>query len=287
MSLISLPRSASAPTCSERRVDLGRRQVGDQQRDAARREQRAQRADVRAVERLAQLGEAGVDVADDLQQHQLQLRQQAARDDDVERAGQGARRRARRRRRRCHPARRASAARRDHGSSRSNIPDASTGACATSWARARGGTRAIARATASGSMSHQVNLGEARRQRVQVDVVGVAGAEQAEPPAPDAGARSAISCVRRARCSANVASWPVALSFDAICSATAVASGPSYLTMMITPPSRSTTHRGGGRRLAPEMPSPDEVDPGCGRSSGSGSGRARTRARRGSTGRSR
>ena len=204
-SAISLPTSVPASSVRERRVDQVRRQVGDQQRDAARREQRAQRAHVRAVERRAQLGETRV----------RRRRGPAATPAAAASAGctrprrrtgrAGRPRRAPPRPRRCRPARPASGGTRDHGSSRSNIPDASTGACATSW-------RAQRRRHARDRPRHrvrvdvaQVNLREARpparpgRRRLRCPRRAGTGARL-----PRRGARSAISRVRRARCSANV-----------------------------------------------------------------------------------
>ena len=120
-------------------------------------------------------------------------------DDDVERAGQGARdardgggddavQRAQ-----------ARAARATTAPAGRTSPTRPRGACATSCVaprrrHARDRPRDRVRIDVA-----QVNLREARRQRVQVDVVGVAGAEQAQAPASRARARARRSRASGAR----------------------------------------------------------------------------------------
>ncbi len=108
-------------------------------------------------------------------------------------------------------------------------------ACGIIWGRRAGGRRATARATASGSTSTRWISPKRAASASRSTSLALPAPSRHSRPRPDTGARAAISCVRRARCSVNVASCPVALSFEENCRATAAASGVGFTAAFSLP----------------------------------------------------
>ena len=180
---------------NQRWIDRAGRQVGDHQRGAAGPEQRAERPHVRAVDRRPEIVEARVGVTQDLQEHELELGEQAARHHDVERAGQRA----------------ADACGRvgDDGVQRGRLRRRGDPALETVEQPRRVERRVRVERGAEGRRHardcppdgvrvqiDEVDLREARRERLEVEVVRVAGAEQTEAPAP-AGRRALEDLARQ------------------------------------------------------------------------------------------